>query len=67
MLALLKTPSEINPYLEGIYNTVLVKDIIDRKKISDTTVLKSVTQFLFDNIGSEILCSVKKQWMWGIF
>lgn len=54
VLELLETPQEINPYLEGIYNTILVKDIIDRKKISDTTVLKSVTQFLFDNIGLEL-------------
>lgn len=54
VLELLQTPAEINPYLEGIYNTVLVKDIIDRKKISDTTVLKSVTRFLFDNIGLEL-------------
>ncbi|MDO5773978.1 MAG: ATP-binding protein [Spirochaetales bacterium] len=54
VLELLQAPTEINPYLEGIYNTVLVKDIIDRKKISDTTVLKSVTRFLFDNIGLEL-------------
>ena len=54
VLELLETPQEINPYLEGIYNTILVKDIIDRKKIADTTVLKSVTQFLFDNIGLEL-------------
>lgn len=54
VLELLDTPQEINSYLEGIYNTILVKDIIDRKKIADTLVLKSVTQFLFDNIGSEL-------------
>ena len=54
VLELLQTPAEINSYLEGIFNTVLVKDIIDRKKISDTTVLKSVTRFLFDNIGLEL-------------
>lgn len=54
VLDLLQTPNEINSYLEGIYNTILVKDIIDRKKISDTQVLKSVTQFLFDNIGLEL-------------
>ncbi|QTQ13490.1 ATP-binding protein [Treponema parvum] len=51
---LLESPQEINSYLEGIYNTILVKDIIDRKRISDTLVLKSVTQFLFDNIGLEL-------------
>lgn len=54
VLELLQMPQEINAYLEGIYNTILVKDIIDRKKIADTNVLKSVTQFLFDNIGSEL-------------
>ena len=54
VLELLDTPQEINSYLEGIYNTILVKDIIDRKKNADTLVLKSVTQFLFDNIGSEL-------------
>lgn len=54
VLELLQTPQEINAYLEGIFNTILVKDIIDRKKIADTNVLKSVTQFLFDNIGSEL-------------
>ena len=54
VLELLQTPQEITAYLEGIYNTILVKDIIDRKKIADSNVLKSVTQFLFDNIGSEL-------------
>lgn len=54
VLELLQTPQEINAYLEGIFNTILVKDIIDRKKIADTNVLKSVTQFLFDNICSEL-------------
>ena len=54
VIELLQTPNEINSYLEGIYNTILVKDIIDRKKIADTLVLKSVSQFLFDNIGLEL-------------
>ena len=54
VIELLQTPDEIDSYLEGIYNTILVKDIIDRKKIADTLVLKSVSQFLFDNIGLEL-------------
>jgi predicted AAA+ superfamily ATPase len=41
-------------YLEGIYNTVLVKDIMDRKGLSDTTLLKSVAGFLANNIGSPV-------------
>ena len=36
VLEFLNTPQEIDSYLEGIYNTILVKDIMDRKKISDT-------------------------------
>ena len=54
VIELLKTPQEINSYLEGVYNTILVKDIVDRKRITDTLILKSVTQFLFDNIGLEL-------------
>lgn len=54
VLELLETPQEMNSYLEGIYNTILVKDIVDRKRITDTLILKSVTRFLFDNIGLEL-------------
>ena len=54
VLELLETPQEINSYLEGIYNTILVKDIVDRKRITDTLILKSVTRLLFDNIGLEL-------------
>ncbi|HCC36053.1 MAG TPA: ATPase [Ruminococcaceae bacterium] len=45
-------------YLEGIYNTVLVKDVMTRKKLSDTTLLKSIASFLSSNIGSPV--SAKK-------
>jgi predicted AAA+ superfamily ATPase len=41
-------------YLEGIYNTVLVKDILDRKGLSDTTLLKSVARFLASNVGNPV-------------
>jgi predicted AAA+ superfamily ATPase len=39
-------------YLLGIYHTVLIKDIVARKGISDVGVLESVAGFLFDNIGN---------------
>ena len=45
-------------YIEGIFNTVLLKDVVQRKKISDVTLLQSVIRFLFDNIGN--IVSVKK-------
>ena len=48
----------LNDYLEGIYNTVIIKDIKTRKKISDTMLLESVIRFIADNIGNEF--STKK-------
>ena len=54
----LKRPREIRQYLEGIYDSIVLKDIVARRSISDVEMLKSVTRFLFDNIGN--LCSTKK-------
>jgi predicted AAA+ superfamily ATPase len=45
-------------YLEGIYNTVLVKDVMTRKKLNDVTLVKFIARFLSDNIGSSV--SAKK-------
>lgn len=56
-LALQKV-KDIRQYLEGIYDSIVLKDIIARKRIYDTDMLKSVVRFLFDNIGN--LCSTKK-------
>lgn len=39
-------------YLEGIYNSVVLKDIIARKKILDVPTLENVIRFIFDNIGN---------------
>lgn len=49
--------------LEGIYSTVIVRDILERenrrgrKKISDPVLLKKIALFLADNIGSNISVS----------
>ena len=53
-LELKNQPAQIREYLEGIYNTIVVKDIVSRKKITDTMMLKSVLRFVFDNIGSPL-------------
>jgi len=45
-------------YLNGIYNSVVVKDIARRQKISDISMLDSVAKFMADNIGN--ICSIKK-------
>lgn len=47
-------PDEIKDYLEGIFNSIVVKDIVSRKKITDVMMLKSVLRFVFDNIGNPL-------------
>ena len=54
----LKNNNEKIDYLDSIYNTVIMKDVISRKKVNDTLMLESICRFLFDSIGSSI--SVKK-------
>ncbi|MBR1907603.1 ATP-binding protein [bacterium] len=44
----------INQTLEGIFSTVLVKDIIDHAEIKNVALLKKITSFLADNIGNPI-------------
>lgn len=53
-LELKNQPEQIREYLEGIYNTIVVKDIVSRKKVTDTMMLKSVLRFVFDNIGNPL-------------
>ncbi len=51
-------PKEIKDYLDGIYNTIVVKDVASRKRFPDTMMLESVARFIFDNIGNPL--STKK-------
>lgn len=44
----------IKDYLEGLLNTIVLKDVVQRNKISDILVFKSVLRFIFDNIGSQL-------------
>lgn len=59
-----KTKEKVDMYLEGIYNTVIVKDIEDRqkrreqdankRKITDISLLKNIAKFLAGSVGSPI-------------
>ena len=42
----------IKEYLEGIYNSIILKDVITRVKVGNPLLLESVIKFLFGNIGS---------------
>lgn len=48
----------LKEYIEGIYNTVIIKDIAMRKKITDIPLLKNITKFTANSIGN-ILSSKK--------
>ncbi len=58
------TVEKVDTYLEGIYNTVVVKDIEDRqlrkhpdpnkRKITDITLLKTIARYLASVIGSPV-------------
>lgn len=59
-----KTQEKVDTYLEGIYNTVIVKDIEERqsrkendpnkRKVNDISLLKNIARFLGSSIGSPI-------------
>lgn len=55
---LMDRPETIGPFLEGIYNTVLIKDVIERNNIRDTALLESILKFISANIGN--IVSTKK-------
>lgn len=59
-----KIDEKVDTYLEGIYNTVIVKDIEDRqkrqesdpqkRKITDITLLKTIARYLASVIGNPV-------------
>ena len=61
---LLDQSDMVNAYLEGIYNTIIVKDIEerqkrkekdpDKRKVNDISLLKNISKFMAGSIGSPI-------------
>ena len=59
-----RTPEKVETYLEGIYNTVIVKDIEDRqarkesdsdkRKINDILLLKTIARYLASLVGNPV-------------
>ena len=43
---------QIKLYLNTIYNTVILKDVVSRRNIPDISLLESIVKFMFDNIGN---------------
>ena len=51
-------PNDLDKYLDGIFSTIVYKDIITRNNIYDKMLLENILKFIFDSIGSPI--STKK-------
>lgn len=51
-------PNDIDKYLDGIFSTIVYKDIIARNNITDKMLLENILKFIFDSIGNPI--STKK-------
>ena len=42
----------IRPYINGIYNTIILKDVIQRNAVRDPALLENVIRFMADNVGN---------------
>ena len=49
---------EVDDYLDALYNTIILKDVAQRKKISNISMIRTVAKFMFNNIGNCL--SIKK-------
>ncbi len=48
----LDTEDDVSMYLSSVYNDIIIKEVMARKKIQDETMLRNVANFAMDNIGS---------------
>ena len=59
----LDNPETINDYLQGVYNTILVKDIIRRKKVRNVPFLENLIRFIADSIGKPMSATSIENYM----
>lgn len=44
----------VRDYLQGVYNTILVRDVIAREQIRNVTFIENLSRFIADNVGKLI-------------
>ena len=44
----------VEMFLTGIYNTVLMKDVVQRNAVRDPAILENIVRFLADNVGNPV-------------
>ncbi len=50
----LDDPEVVRQYLQGVYNTILVKDIVRRKKVRNVSFLENLIKYVGNNIGKPL-------------
>jgi Predicted ATPase (AAA+ superfamily) len=53
-----ETSEQVSEYLRGIYDTIILKDVMWRRQITDPMMVESVLRFVMDNVGNQL--STKK-------
>lgn len=48
------SPDMVNPYLRSLYDTIVVKDIVKRRKLRKFDSLQRIIDFVFDSVGSVV-------------
>ena len=51
-------PDLIETYIDGVFSTIIYKDVMQRNNINNKMLLESIIKYIFNNIGSQI--STKK-------
>lgn len=49
-----QTEAQDDAEVTDIYNSIMYRDLVERKNVRNTELLRRITQFVFDNIGSPV-------------
>ena len=54
LIELREQETVIRSYIQGIYNTIVIKDVIQRNEVRDPVLLENIIRFMAGNIGNPI-------------
>lgn len=55
--------AQVRDYLQGVYNTIMMRDVISREKIRNVPFIENLSRFIADNIGKLISVSSISNYM----
>ena len=50
----IKDETQVGDYLQGVYNTIMMRDVVSREKIRNVPFIENLAKFIGDNIGKLI-------------